>query len=280
MDRNIDPEKMSVSSFSSRKRPEYMCYRLLRCPVCDLVYAVDAPDQLVLESAYQAADFASSSEAEDAAFTYGQAIRPFVGLLSGRQSALEIGTGTGAFLDVLRQLGFEQVIGVEPSRAAIDAAPVARRTLIREGVFRSEDFLGSKFDLICCFMTLEHVRNPKELILQARDLLRPGGAVVVVVHDCRGLINRILGRRSPIIDIEHVQIFSRKSIQYLFYSSGFSGVSVKGFSNRYSLRYWISVSPFGDVAKDLFLRVFGVLGLSEVKMSFNVGNVMAVGFKR
>jgi hypothetical protein len=54
---------------------------------------------------------------------------------------------------------------------------------------------------------MEHVLDPKVIALPAFRLLRPGGAFVTVTHDHRGRLNRLLGRRSPIIDIEHLQLF-------------------------------------------------------------------------
>ena len=84
--------------------------------------------------------------------------------LPRRDAALEIGTGTAAFLARLSDAGFGEVVGVEPSVAAIAAAPSARKSWIREGIFREKDFAPESFDLICCFMTLEHVLDPRELV--------------------------------------------------------------------------------------------------------------------
>jgi hypothetical protein len=98
---NIDPARLSSFSFSSRKEPEYMCHRLMQCAVCDLVYADQPPDERELAHAYHTADYDSSEEANDAAAAYIRAIRPALVALAERRSALEIGTGTGAFLDHL-----------------------------------------------------------------------------------------------------------------------------------------------------------------------------------
>jgi SAM-dependent methyltransferase len=108
-----------------------------------------------------------------------------------------------ACLKVQRE-GFSELVGVEPSTAAIAAAPENRRQWIREGIFREADFSPSSFDLICCFMTMEHVPDPKVISDAAFRLLKPGGAFVTVTHDYRATVNRVLGKRSPIIDIDHM----------------------------------------------------------------------------
>ena len=44
--------------------------------------------------------------------------------------------------------------------------PAHRRAWIREGVFEDQDFAAESFDLICCFMTMEHVLDPKVIAPQ------------------------------------------------------------------------------------------------------------------
>jgi SAM-dependent methyltransferase len=279
LEESIDPTKMSGFSYASRKTPEYMSHRLVRCTACDLVYVADPPGQDVLAQAYHQADYDSAEEATDAAEAYVRAMAPILSRLNGRASVLEIGSGTGVLLERLQTLGFTGLVGVEPSAAAIAAAPAHRRAWLREGIFREDAFAPESFDLICCFMTLEHVRDPLALARSARRLLRPGGAFVTVTHDYQSLVNRLLGRKSPIIDIEHMQIFSDRSIRALFERSGFSQVSARPFRNRYALRYWLRLAPLPAGLKVMADKVFGATGFGRLKLSVNVGNTLAAGFR-
>lgn len=279
LDENIDPSKLSEYSFASRKLPEFMCHRLVKCRTCDLVYVDQPPGDDDLAHAYHVADYDSSEEADDAAAAYIDAIRPILAKLPRRDRALEIGTGTGIFLEHLRQEGFTDLVGVEPSSSAIRAAPASRRPWIREGVFQETDFEKESFDLICCFMTMEHVGDPRVIAAAALRLLRPGGAFVTIVHDYRSPVNRILGRRSPIIDIEHMQLFSDRSIRSLYERTGYVDVDAKAFVNRYSLRYWNRLLPLPSVAKSLVDKSLDLLRLGRVKAGVNVGNMIAAGFK-
>ena len=280
IEKNIDSAKLSGFSFASRKEPEYMCHRLMQCPKCDLVYADQPPGEDELAHAYHVAEYDSSEEANDAAASYIRAIKPTLGLLARRQSALEIGTGTGIFLECLSRKGFTTLVGVEPSSAAIAAAPEYRRAWIREGMFDEKDFTPESFDLICCFMTMEHVRDPNFIAQSALRLLRPGGAFVTVTHDYRSPVNRLLGNRSPIIDIEHMQLFSDRSVRYLFESAGYVDVTVKAFVNTYSLRYWMRLAPLPRGIKSAMSGLMAFMGVDKVKLGVNVGNLIAAGFKR
>ncbi|ARP84076.1 hypothetical protein CAL12_26850 [Bordetella genomosp. 8] len=277
---SIDASKVSGFSFASRKVPEFMSHRLVRCTVCDVVYADTPPDESELAQAYHSADYDSAEEADDAAAAYCRAIQPALRRLGNGRSALEIGTGTGVFLEYLARSGMTVLAGVEPSTAAIAAAPEHRRPWIRAGMFNEADFQPASFDLVCCFMTMEHVRDPEAIAQAAHRLLRPGGVFATVTHDYRAPVNRLLGRRSPIIDIEHLQLFSKRSIRALFERAGYSEVEVHPFRNRYSLRYWMRLTPLSMNTKERVLNAMNRYGLDTKKLAFNVGNVMTVGFKQ
>lgn len=256
-----------------------MSHRMVRCRVCDLVYADNPPGEESLKESYHGASYDSSEEADDAAHAYIMAIRRSLGHLQGRGAALEIGTGTGAFLKHLKEAGFSTLVGVEPSRAAIDAATSECRPWIREGMFREQDFQPASFDLICCFMTMEHVMDPMGIAKSAMRLLRPGGIFLTVTHNYRSLVNRLLGRRSPIVDIEHIQIFSKKTIRDLFTRAGFVNVSAESFVNGYSLRYWSRLSPLPSRIKYFLGELFSKAVFSRIRIMINVGNTLTYGLK-
>ena len=256
-----------------------MCHRLVRCPACDLVYVDEPPDDNELAHAYHAANYDSTDEADDAARAYIRAIQPTLSCLRRREAVLEIGAGTGVFLDHLSRAGFTKLVGVEPSAAAIAAAPEHRRVWIREAMFHEGEFAPESFDLICCFMTMEHVRDPEAVARSALRLLRSGGAFVAATHDYRSLANRILGKRSPIIDIEHMQLFSRRSVRYLLESCGYSGITVNAFRNTYALRYWTRLLPLPRGVKQGLLRLMAAVGMDQAKIELNVGNLISAGFK-
>ena len=274
-----DESRVSASSFASRKVPEYMSHAMVRCRGCDLAYVDRPPSVASLAASYHAADYDSAEEAEDAADAYARALDSVLAQLKGRGAALEIGTGTAAFLERLEQHGFAPLVGVEPSSAAIAAAPAHRRAWIREGIFEETDFAPDSFDLICCFMTLEHVQNPGALVAAAHRLLRPGGVFMGVTHDRRAWLNRLLGRRSPIVDIEHMQLFSATSAQGLLRHHGYTHVAGTSFRNSYRPSYWLRLVPMPDGVKRVLTKGLRGSWLDRRRLSVNVGNYMSWGFK-
>lgn len=275
----IDPGKITEFSYASRKQPEYMCLRLVHCADCDLVYAPSPPSAEYLSTAYAEADYDSSQEAQAAARTYAQALRPYVDKLPGRQAAVDVGAGSGPLLPWLRESGFNPVIGIEPSRAAIAASPPTVRPMLLEGMFSPDLLSDISISLLCSFMTLEHLSDPARFAKTAFQLLEPGGMLAVVVHNWRAPVNRLLGLRSPIIDLEHLQLFSPRSIHCLLSDTGFVSIRQHSISNAYTLGYWLRLTPLPVKLKMHVADILDSLGLSDNQIRLPVGNMLAIGIK-
>jgi SAM-dependent methyltransferase len=274
----IDTTALGAFSYASRKMPEFFSLRLVTCNACETIYAPESPPEELLQRAYQDAAFDTAAEAEAAAATYDRAIsavlpKPCEG------PALEIGCGTGALLPYLLSRGFRPVIGVEPSLAAVRAAPAEVRPLIRVEPFKASSFEPATFAMIGCFQTIEHLSDPSGFARDAFELLRPGGAILIVAHDPRYWLNRLLGRRSPIVDIEHLQLFSRRALQALLRRAGFVTGPSDALVNRYPLRYWLRLTPLPLTLRLRLIDAVDRAGLGGIMISFNVGNQFAIGMK-
>lgn len=274
----VDVGKLDAYAFASRKRPEFMHHRLLVCQACDLLYASPAPTAETLHQAYGDAAYDSSEESRYASATYGAVLRDLLGGLPRQGGALDIGTGDGSFLSVLLGAGFDDVVGVEPSAAPVQAAAPDVRPLIRQAPFARQDFEQGRFRLVTSFQTLEHLSEPRTMCRDAYELLAPGGALYVIAHNRRALPNRILGRRSPIFDIEHLQLFSPSSLRRLLEGAGFARVELRPIVNRYPLKYWLRLLPVPSSLTSAFLAAAGPR-LSSAAIAFPVGNMAAVGYK-
>jgi SAM-dependent methyltransferase len=276
----FDPSLWDRFAFSSRKTPEYMHYRLLECGRCDILYANPLPARESLDEAYRDAAYDSADEARYASDSYAEFLSTILPNLSRLDAALDIGTGDGAFLEHVLRCGFERVVGVEPSRAPVEAARPAVRDLIRQCAFRPSDFEKESFSLITCFQTLEHVYDPLALCQGTFDLLHRGGAVLFVCHDRRALSARVMGTRSPIFDIEHLQLFSRESLGYALRQAGYDEITTHTVVNRYPLSYWVKLFPLPPRAKVIALGALKRSGVGRFSLRLSAGNFAAIGYKR
>jgi SAM-dependent methyltransferase len=276
---NIDLGKLNAFAFASRKVPEYMHCRLIECAGCGLLYGNPVLSPETLAEAYESADFDSSDEAHWASRTYAREVRKFLNRLPDLDGALDIGTGDGAFLEELLPMGFRNLTGVEPSSAPLAAAKQHIRPLIRSGLFRPREFAPGAFSLVTCFQTMEHVWDPLDLAAGVFELLKPGGAFMIVVHNCEALSAKLLGFKSPIFDIEHLQLFSPGSARNLFERSGFIDVTVCPLWNRYPLRYWMKLFPMPGAVKRGLSAFLKGSGVGKLPVSILAGNLVTLGFR-
>ena len=276
----IDETKLGEFAFASRKLPEFMHLRLLKCPTCGVLYASPALAPEFLADVYREAAYDSNEEAEYAAATYAEQLDSILQAIGDRGVALEIGAGNGAFLRRLIEAGFRQVIGVEPSQEAAAKADDVIRPLIRLGMFHAADFTPDSISLVSCFQTIEHVDSPRLLCSEGYQLLRPNGAIFLIGHDYNSWVTRLLGEKSPIFDIEHLQLFSKDSLRYMLTACGFEDVRIGTIRNRYPLSYWMKLMPIPVAIKRILIPLSKKLLVGRVPLNVNIGNICAVGFKR
>jgi 2-polyprenyl-3-methyl-5-hydroxy-6-metoxy-1,4-benzoquinol methylase len=167
----------------------------------------------------------------------------------GAGRVLDVGAGSGAFLKLARERGWD-VEGVELSpELAARAAGVSGANVV-VGDFASAVFAHASFDAITMWDVLEHTADPGVVLDRARDLLRPGGVLVVFTIDAGSLFNvaghiawRLsLGRMtSPLellYDKRHNHYFTSKTLATLLGRHGFS--IERADTHRAHLGRWLS----------------------------------------
>jgi 2-polyprenyl-3-methyl-5-hydroxy-6-metoxy-1,4-benzoquinol methylase len=97
---------------------------------------------------------------------------------------LEVGSGTGANLDLLAEFG--TVVGLEMTAQAIalahqHCAERGKVTLLEGRCPDDLALLGERFDLICLFDVLEHIERDEDCLARLKSLLKPGGKLMLTV---------------------------------------------------------------------------------------------------
>jgi SAM-dependent methyltransferase len=146
-------------------------------------------------------------------------------------------------------------------------------------VFRGGDFSAESFALITCFQTIEHLPDPMTICRDIYRLLKPGGAALLVGHNRRAVSARILGERSPIFDIEHLQLFSPRSLYRLMTVAGFTDVHTGSLLNRYPLSYWARLLPMPRSLKNGVTSALNASGIGRLALPLPAGNMYVVAFK-
>jgi SAM-dependent methyltransferase len=276
---NIDPGKLTEFAFASRKLPEYMHPRLIVCAGCGLLYGNPVISSATIAALYREAAYDSTEESHYASVTYAKVLQKHLPDLPNLEGAMDIGTGDGAFLEQLIALKFSHVIGVEPSTAPIEAARPEIRPHIVHDLFRASDFTPSSFSLVTCFQVMEHFWDPMEITRQACTLLKPGGLFLSVVHNLEALSAKMLGTKSPIFDVEHLQLFDKNSGRQMLERAGLTSIRTYTFWNRYPLQYWMRLFPIPPAVKGPAISTATAIGLGALQISLPAGNLVLAGFK-
>lgn len=162
---------------------------------------------------------------------FGAQRRDVLGLVpAGTVRVLDVGCGTGANIEVLREDGrCTTALGIE---ANVEAAAVARQRLdqLFEGDVEriSLPIAPASLDAILCLDVLEHLVDPWAVVRRLTPLLAPRGVLVVSVPNIRNykvtlpliLRGRFEYDEAGILDRTHLRFFTRASARELARCSG------------------------------------------------------------
>ncbi len=127
-------------------------------------------------------------------------------------SLLDVGAGTGDFLKVAKEKGW-QVHGMEPNKNAAKLA-------LEKGIDLKaslNDFEGKQFDVVTLWHVLEHIPDLEETILKLAALVKPQGALIIAVPNFKSFDARHYGKFWAAYDVpRHLWHFSKESMKNLF----------------------------------------------------------------
>ncbi|HUP65226.1 MAG TPA: bifunctional glycosyltransferase/class I SAM-dependent methyltransferase [Thermoanaerobaculia bacterium] len=157
-------------------------------------------------------------------------IRPWVG-----QRVLEVGAGTGTLTRFL--YGRELVVAAEKERPYLDrlANMFRRRPGIEVEAIDLDGDIGElrrhRFDTVLAVNVLEHLQDDRGALRKLRDVLEPGGNIIVYApggRDLYGPLDRGVG---------HHRRYERQDLESLLREAGFE-VIASGWQNRAGRLAW------------------------------------------
>jgi len=101
--------------------------------------------------------------------------------LERRERALDVGTSTGNNLPLLRELGFRQIIGIDPSEEAMRFCRLKGHAPVVRGDAQALPFKNGSADLVLATDVIEHVDGDLEALREIRRVLAPGGKALITV---------------------------------------------------------------------------------------------------
>lgn len=192
--------------------------------------------------------------------TYAFAFRLLNRYLSRRQDldVLEIGTGSGFFLDFAREsFPNSRFSGVEyDERLLAETAARAPYAHLIQGNAENFDLGNGRFDLVVSFQVIEHLYNPGAMLENVRAHLKPGGVFLVTTPNLSGLGARWMKEKWHGYRDDHVSMKGKDEWDRLIASYGFS--PLYSGSTFFSGLPVLNKLPLG-IVNWLLLMVFGSL---------------------
>jgi 2-polyprenyl-3-methyl-5-hydroxy-6-metoxy-1,4-benzoquinol methylase len=131
---------------------------------------------------------------------------------SNQGALLDIGAGTGEFLSVAKNNGWN-VTGIEPS-------PKAKAIAENKGVSfvpNLDSIPSQSFDVITMWHVLEHVPDLDHQINELKRIVKPNGTIIIAVPNFNSFDAKHYGKFWAAFDVPiHFWHFSKKAIQTLF----------------------------------------------------------------
>jgi 2-polyprenyl-3-methyl-5-hydroxy-6-metoxy-1,4-benzoquinol methylase len=222
-------------------------YSVRRCERCGVGWVSPRLDAAGLQEIYKSDNYWRSPSPKVQGYTdyrgderlYLDTFRKRLGFVlaggprSGR--ALDVGCAAGFCMAAMRELGFE-AHGLEISETiASHARERFGFDTIHIGTLQDAPYPDGHFDLITMWDVVEHVVDPVELLVKARELLAPGGLLVVETQDIDSRFARLLGPRwHHYKHEEHIYHFTPSTVRALMQSAGFR---VTKLTHRYGGKY-------------------------------------------
>jgi SAM-dependent methyltransferase len=225
-------------------------FQLYRCLKCGCVFIDPIPDHSVLASWYPLEYWWSEASGSDSPwarlfrrlesvhrdFVTADHVRFLVSCAEKNaprgRLLLDIGCGSGTFLHLAGQRGFVPH-GMDASGRAVEIAHKQYGFPARQGEIGKDVWGGRRFDFITMFHVLEHLPDPRRGLEYARNLLEPGGILILQMPNMNSIQARVFRDRWYGLDVpRHIINFSPKALSLLLEEMGFTFEQ----SSRFSLR--------------------------------------------
>jgi SAM-dependent methyltransferase len=205
-------------------------YDVVTCSSCGTAYAHGIPAQAELDAYYRELskyDYAyrNGQESEDDTNRLKEMARVLESAIPDASSRVfEVGCANGRLLALLKEAGYQDVVGLDPSpgcaRAAMDlyGVPVVTGTIFELPAREVH------YDFVIALGVLEHIRDVGRAAQIIRSGLSDHGRVYVEVPDATSLDAR---QDAPFQEFstEHINFFSPRALQYLMERAGFTTVT-------------------------------------------------------
>lgn len=207
-------------------------YDVVVCERCGFCFAEDVPPQSALDQYYREM---SKYEHQDRMGDVSQSDWARLQLIASYLKKhlrnpgariMEIGCSTGTLLSMLKESGYQNVGGVDPSPVCAEVADRLYGIQVVSNTLSDLAIEGQSIDVLILAGVLEHVRDVNTALLKCRTILADDGLVYLAVPDAS---RYDAGEDAPFqeFSVEHINFFGPQSLTNLMNVSGFARIDME-----------------------------------------------------
>lgn len=211
--------------------------RLVACRQCGLVFVSPRVQAGAIVDSYSAGEdptFVSQAEARER--TFGESVARIEALTGGPGRVFDIGTAGGSFLAAARGRGW-QVDGCEPNRWLAAWGKQHYGIDIRPGPLTEHVLPKAHYDVVTLWDVVEHLPQPSVILDRVKDLVKPGGHLILTFPDIGSPSAKLLGRYWPFLSSVHLYYFSKKTMKEMLKKHGFEMLHTRPHTQKLELGY-------------------------------------------
>ena len=226
-------------------------YDLVRCPSCSAIWVDNPPLPGEMDRHYGPDYHRLIASGAEASRDRWRSHRDTLSKYVDSGTLLDVGCSSGSFLASLPGTSW-RLYGIEMGAASAERARNESGARVFTGDILDASFPNDSFDAITCFDVLEHLPEPRKVLIKIWNWLKPGGIFYTIVPNIDSAEARVFRSRWYPLELpRHLFHFSPASLGHLALSLGFEKIDLhtrRCCKVEYNLRY------IGD-------DVLGALGL-------------------
>jgi len=145
---------------------------------------------------------------------------------------LDVGAGIGVFLYQMKKKNWN-ITGIEVDKKFSNFGKRFNLNILNKNIFKYKT--KKKFDLITFNKVLEHVESPMKMLKHSKRLLKKKGLIYIELPSVKA---KKYGKQREEFCVDHLQVFSPKSLKLIIKYSGLSATNVKDIkepSGKYTI---------------------------------------------
>ena len=163
-------------------------------------------------------------------------VTAFDGLIMEATTILEVGTGTGGLMPILRKHNpTAKISQVDFANTMLMCAQAnCNGNQLIQADAHQLPFGPNSFDVVVCHNSFPHFRNKKQALQSLRSVLRSGGQLLILHEISREKVNEV-HRRAAAVEIHRDLLPENDEMRQMLTDGGFSEIQINDGLNCYTV---------------------------------------------